>query len=256
MMDRTEMTDELIMAYADGELGEREARQVELAAAADPEVQRKLNRFTETAQRLRTAANDLPPVSDDLAQRVARMLDEDGQQNEAGVEENVIAFKPKTWARYWPSAIAASITLAVGLAAGVALAPSGNAPVDAPIGVAALADPEIANVLSTLESGGSTVLASGATLNVIASFMDADSVLCREFDYETTNGQSVVSVACQEGADWHPRIAIASSAETPGTYAPASSLDALEAWLSSSGLSHPLSKEDERKVLHALASEM
>ena len=253
-MDRTEMTDELIMAYADGELNEREARLVELAIAADPEVQRKLHRFKETAERLRAAASELPPVSDDLAQGIARMLDEEAQQKEADADENVVAFKPRTWGRYWPTAVAASITLAVGLAAGVALAPSGYTPADAPIGVAALADPEISAVLSSLTSGGSTVLISGATLNVIASFMDADNVLCREFDYEATGGPSVVSVACQDGTEWRPKIAIASSAGTSGTYAPASSLDALETWLSSSGLSAPLSEEDERRALEDLST--
>ncbi|MCV0425937.1 MAG: zf-HC2 domain-containing protein, partial [Roseibium sp.] len=167
------MTDELIMAYADGELDAAEAKRVEQAAAADPEIQQKLHRFRETAARLKMAANDLPPVSDDLAQSVARMLDEDTSKTGPDSAENVVVFQPRSWTRYWPSAVAASFTLAVGLAAGVALAPVGTTSQKAPIGVAALADPEISVVLSSLASGSNTVLASGATLNVIASFTDA-----------------------------------------------------------------------------------
>lgn len=251
-MDRTEMTDELIMAYADGELGEAEARKVELAAARDPEIQRKLRLFTETATQLKSIAGDLPPVPDALAQRVEQFLGDDNQEPKPA--ENVVLLKPRTWTQQWPAALAASITLVAGLVAGAALAPFGSPRQDVPIGVAALADPEISTALSQLGSGESMVLTSGATLNMIASFADAENVLCREFDYEAVNGPSVVSVSCLEGDDWRPKIAIATNAGNTGSYAPASSLDALEAWLSSSGLGSPLSEGAEREALKALNS--
>ncbi|MCV0428030.1 MAG: anti-sigma factor, partial [Roseibium sp.] len=69
---------------------------------------------------------------------------------------------------------------------------------------------------------------------------------------EAIDGPSIVSVACQDSDDWRPKIAIAASSGTAGTYAPASSLDALEAWLSSSGLSAQLSMEEERQALDEL----
>ncbi|MET1412226.1 hypothetical protein ABVF61_08175 [Roseibium sp. HPY-6] len=254
MMDETKMTDEIIMAYADGQLPEAEAKKVEIAAEADETIRQKIRMFKETASQLKSAAADLPPVPDALAERLSAMLGADSAEAEVLRQDNVVPFTRRNWIRQWPTAIAASITLVAGLAAGMAIGPFSGSENNPPFGITALADPEIAIALSSVESGSSTVLGSGATLNVIASFVDADNTLCREFDYEAVNGPSIVSVACHVGDAWHPKIAIAANTEQSANFAPASSLEALETWLSTSGFGDPLELEEEKQQLGGLGT--
>ncbi len=249
MMDETKMTDEIIMAYADGELPDAEARKVEQAALADPALREKIRLFTETAKQLKAAAAELPPVPDALAHKISAMLEGDAARSDHPEPENVVSFPRRSWVSQWPAALAASITLAIGVAAGAALGPFGAPEINPPFGLAALADPEIGVTLSSAASGSSAVLGSGATLNVIASFVDADNTLCREFDYEAVDGPSIVSVACRVNDGWRPKIAIAAGHDQAGTFAPASSLEALETWLSTSGFGDPLDPENEKQRL-------
>ncbi|MBG6165220.1 hypothetical protein IWQ54_004910 [Labrenzia sp. EL_195] len=252
MTDKTKMTDELIMAYADGQLPDAEAQEVEAAARTDAVIREKIDLYKETSHRLKAAAKDIPPVPDALAQRVSSLLEADTAERNLGASDNVVAFAPKKWIRQWPAALAASITLAIGLGTGIAIGPSGTSAGKPPFGIAALADPEISEALSNAESGSSIALGSGATLNLIASFVDADDELCREFDYEKATGPSIVSVACHSGGTWQPRIAIAANKEQSGDFAPASSLEALETWLLSSGLGEPLDIAGESRLLREL----
>ena len=249
MTDKVKMTDEFIMAYADGQLSEVEAREVEAAAAADAAIREKIRLFSETARQLRDAATEPPPVPDALAQRVTALLEADTARRDMGTREKVIPFRPRSWVAHWPAALAASITLAAGLATGVAIGPFGTSAEKSPFGVTALVDPDIADALNRVESGGSIVLKSGATLNMIASFADAEDTLCREFDYEAITGSSIVSVACHLDNTWHSKIAIVTNSDQSGDFAPASSLEALETWLMSSGLGETLDPTEEIKRL-------
>lgn len=252
MMDETKMTDEILMAYADGQLPDAEARKVEQAALADPALQKKISLFTETARQLKAAAAELPPVPDGLADKISTMLESDAAGSDQPEQDNVVPFTRRSWVSQLPAALAASITLAIGVAAGAALGPFGAPETNPPFGLVALADPEIAVALSSAVSGTSSVLGSGATLNVIASFVDADDTLCREFDYEAENGSSIVSVACRVNDTWRPKIAITTSHDQAATFAPASSLDALETWLSTSGFGDPLEPAMEMQRLETL----
>jgi len=67
-----------------------------------------------------------------------------------------------------------------------------------------------------------------------------------------STGPSIVSVACHSGGTWQPRIAIAAKKEQSGDFAPASSLEALETWLLSSGLGEPLDIAGESRLLREL----
>lgn len=246
-MDQNEMTDELIMAYADGELTADEAARVEEALKTDQSAQRKLAMFRETADLLKAAP--APPVPDDLAHRIDALIADKDDEPAPAETDNVVQFRRFGRSRFVPTAIAACLALAIGLGTGYSLNQPEPAGKGSPFGVAALADPGIKGALASTPSGESSVLASGATLNLIASFMDEAGVLCREFDYEGVNGHSVVSVACRDGGQWQPKIAIAATGDSANHYAPASSLDALEAWLKSSGLGDPLGAEDEQQLL-------
>ena len=248
-MDKNAMTDELIMAFADGELSVEEADRVARMLEESPEARRKLERFQKTAQSLKAAGEDLPPVPEALARRVRETIETASSPAAGPAGDNVVQMRRTRRATILPTALAASIALAVGLGLGYSVSGVGSGPATPSLGVTALAEPAIGDQLAIMPSGTSQRLPSGATLNVIASFEGEGGVFCREFDYEALNGVSLVSVACRDGADWQPKIAIAVSGEKASQYAPASSLDALEAWLTSSGLGSPLGEDAERKLL-------
>eukprot|EP00903_Cladosiphon_okamuranus_P001367 g1365.t1 len=249
-MDNEMMSDELIMAFADGELSAEEAKRVERLLEESAEARRKLEMFQKTAQSLEAARDDLPAVPEALAQRVKETIEAASRQSDKVNADNVVQMPLRNRSGFWPTAIAASIALAVGLGFGYSFnggAGTGHTPMSP--GVAVLAEAAIGNALSDMPSGTSRVLPSGATLNMIASFDGEGGVFCREFDYEAQDGLSLVSVACRVNDGWKPKIAIAVSGESAGQYAPASSLDALEAWLTSSGLGDPLDEDAEQKRL-------
>jgi hypothetical protein len=65
-------------------------------------------------------------------------------------------------------------------------------------------------------------------------------------------GDTLVSVACHDGAAWDVRFALAAPASTSG-YAPASSFEALEVWIEVVGLGAALPLADEADLLSRIS---
>lgn len=249
----TILTDEILMAFVDGELTREDARRVEIAAEQDPEIRRRLETFEKTRDLLQVVSKEKTPIPSHLQDSVVAMIqaaDRPRSSQPAGEEtQKVVPFSRPKLRSFVPAALAASVTLVIGLAAGVSFTSHQTSPTTAHFGVAELADPDIAPALSVIASGSTEHLKSGAVLNVIASFENSNGNLCREFDYESTEGTSIVSVACHSDGQWLPKIAILTGGTAQTAYAPASSLDALESWVTSYGLGDPLDAEAEQKML-------
>ena len=139
-------------------------------------------------------------------------------------------------------ALAASLALAVGLSTGLVLAP--DAPV--PDGPALTAD--LRDRLGRLPSGAQADLADGRRVTVVASFTDGAGAFCREYEIQGAGAAGYVSVACREGEAWDLRFAMATSGGTDG-YAPAASLEALDAFYAATEASQPLAAEEEQRFL-------
>jgi hypothetical protein len=91
-------------------------------------------------------------------------------------------------------------------------------------------------------------LPDGRLFIAVASFTDSAGAFCREYTIGQGGGFGYISVACRNGVDWSLRFAIATDSGSEG-YAPASSLEALDAFYSATGASQPLSEEAERELL-------
>jgi anti-sigma factor RsiW len=248
-MSAPEFSDEELMAYADGELAEDRAAALDLALAADDALAERLALFTETrailADALRPMLDD--PVPAHLVQRVRDLAAADAAAQAA----NVVAFPARPQAPpIWQLPIAASIALAVGFGAGLML--RGQADPDAPIQFAGTLDPALTEALDSLASGQSLTLASGARVEAIATFRSDDDAVCREFEYDHAGGTTVVSVVCHDGQDWQTRLAVAAAPADETGYAPASSMEALDAYLTATNAGATLSVEDEAAALSAL----
>lgn len=242
-----EIDDETLMAYADGELEPAAAASVERALAADPRLAARVDLFRRTREAVALDARraPAPPVPEALVARV-RELAADAPATPA---PNVLPFRAAPPAPRWQLPLAASIALAIGLGAGF-LAGRDRVPVSG-LQIAALADPAVGTALGIVRSGERTMLADGSEIEAIASFRGRDGELCREFEHGRT-GRTVVAVACREAGGWNVRFAVATPA-APGTgYAPASSLETLDAYLTSTEAGQPLSPEEEAAALAGL----
>lgn len=233
-----EIDDETLMALADGEITGDAAVRLHARIAANPALAARFAVFTQTGHRVNAAARADPDaiVSDDLGARVRKM----GAAASRAADTVVPMHSPAP--RWQPMALAASLALAVGLAAGAVF--MSGAPNTSPLGLT----PELTAQLGTLPSGMQAALPDGREVSIIASFTDGAGAFCREYETTAAGRTAYVSVACRDESDWSLRFAMATAPSGDG-YAPAASLDALDAFYVASGASQPLSAEAEQAFL-------
>ncbi len=248
-MTEPRFSDDILVAYADGELDAETRRVVDEAVAKDSDLARRIDQFAESRQRTKAALDPLldEPVPDDLQARIAAMVDEAGDvADESGT---VVAFAPRAKAPVWQLPLAASIALVAGGLIGYVAATS---TVDEAGQIAAvnLDRPEIANALTSVTSGEERPIGDDR-FRAIATYTEPDGSLCREFEVDHADRSTVVAVACRENEGWALQFTVVAGRASTG-YAPASSLEALDAYLTAVDASAPLSVDAEAAALEAL----
>lgn len=230
--------DETLMALADGEITGEKAARLKALIAADPALGARFALFARTAglARQATLADPEAAVPPGLEQRIRVMAAATPPS-----AETVVPLRRPTQ-RWQPMALAASLALAVGLAAGRLLVP------EAPGPEGSILTAELRDRLGTLPSGATAGLAGGGRLSIVASVTDGAGALCREYELVTADGPAYVGVACRNAGDWDLRLAIAIPPGAEG-YAPAGALETLDAFYTASGASQPLGEAEERALL-------
>jgi hypothetical protein len=233
-----DIDDDTLMSLADGEIDGDEAARLHAIIKADPALAARYALYTQTSDWVEEAALTDPEaaVSPDLEAGIREMA-----ASMSPEAENVVPMR-RPASRWVPVAVAASLALAIGLSAGLLLAP--GAP---ETGVPKLSA-AVQERLGSLPSGAEAELPDGRRVSVVASFTDSAGAFCREYETTAQGGDSHVGVACRDGAAWSLRLAVATASEDAG-YAPAASLEALDAFYASTGASEPLSVEAERAFL-------
>jgi anti-sigma factor RsiW len=247
--------DETLMAYADGILSGEEARAVERAMAADEALAARVAALADARRAVKAAHAAPPAVPAELLARVRGLAEADARRRAAeGPPKVVDLASRRRQVPFWQLPLAASVALVAGGLAGWLAAPaSGPQPGQAAgFAVADLADPAIAGALDRVASGERVALEGGAELAAIATFRDGGGTLCREFEYDRDPQTTLVAVACRGEAAWDLRLAVVAPGAGADGYAPASSLETLDAFLSATGAEPPLSPEDERAALDGL----
>lgn len=284
MMNKA-ISDEQLMAFADGTLDGAATAEIEAALERDDALMARLAVFMETRARAREAMSPLldAPVPDALRQSVealvqaheeheAQATDEPTEvANEAANKatrdtsrhgQTVVPFKKPEgaggrsapWFLRRDLAAAATVALCIGGVVGFAasgLQPATNGLGETPDMAVQWIDftrPGIAGGLASLESGERMMIGEGTQMSVIASFRDADGSFCREVEVDEASGAAAVAVLCDDNDVWTVRFAVATPS-ADGVYAPASSLEALDAYLDAIGASAPMSQNDEREAL-------
>lgn len=245
-MSTENFDDEKLMAFADGELDEARSLALEQALETDEALAERLAVFLDSRRRVGDALKPLidEPVPEALLASVRQMA-EAAQRKPGTQEDNVVTFRPTPPpqaappARRWLIPLAASLVAVISGVIGYTLGRTGPA--------GTRSDAEIAAALDREASGKDVALgASGAVLNIVATFRDARGALCREYEVKDP-ASSTLTVACRQDGGWATRLAL----KTPKAegYVPASSQETIDAYLAAIEAGTPLSAEEELKAL-------
>jgi hypothetical protein len=246
-MTRPSVTDEMLMAYVDGELTAAGRKSVEKALEDDPSLAEQIAMLEAVRRLSRDAVRSDPAFQPPkgLAKKIERQVARSARESRRAASGN-----SRGSSFGLPAAFLASIAFAVGLGAGFygdrLISPgSGGA-------IALLQDNRVAIALSQVRMGGERILDGTGKFRAIASFRDSEGSFCREFELDTTGGKAIVAVACNSDGNWDTRFATVTEAAGDQQYAPASSMEALSAWLGATSAGAPLSESEEIEALAGL----
>ena len=238
-------TDEILVAYADGELGDAEMRAVEAAVAADPQLRDRLRALVAAAvlagealnaaeqdgllddevsgvaeAEVRDTAAAPDPAQADTTRRILPFRRRRDQNRTSAGAASPLQFRAPAMA------LAASLALVAGLGLG-----HWTAGPAADLTAPPLLPPVPGPVAEVLESQPSfeMVTTGIGTVMVRASFEHTNGEFCR--DYEVlTDDSALHAVACRaDDGDWQVRLAAplpAADQAAPGTVQPAGGDDA------------------------------
>lgn len=262
-MSDTEFSDEILMAFADGELDEETMRRVEAALETDDELMARIAMFMETRAAASEALKPVldEPVPDELVARVRAMAAAQSDAQRAADApatggDNVVAFRrpadqaalPHAGPSRFLMAMAASLLVVVGGAGGYLLRGGGLAETGT-LQVAGTVGPALAAILDKAASGDEVAVGEGqGTVRLVSAFELGSGQLCREYELTRPGAPGLVSVACRKASTWETRLAVARPEGGDG-YAPASSLETVDAFLTSIGAGQPLDADAEKKAL-------
>ncbi len=248
-MNQDHIPDEVLMAYADGELPADEAAALEARLSEDADLAARVQVFSASAAALKDLkhADTSATMPAGLEQALRARVTSASADAPAMVAAdpvpagNVVAF-PQRRVPLWTGALAATVALAVGLGAGL-LAGKGTGPNGS-------VDPVFA-ALDSLPSGEVTTLADGTELRMVASFNSSDGALCREYEQIGQDATGQLTVACRDQGAWVPQLVVALGGAEG--YAPASAPELLDLYYMQSEAGSVLPPEEERAALSALA---
>ena len=215
----SEITDEMLMAFADGELSGAELRRVELYLDNDPVGPQRLNTFTQTGRDLARLFDQ--PMREPIPARVLDTVLGSGARSAsppsrpAFVTTLINALFPAQGQGMWQSAVAAAALLAVGGVAGWSLTgtPVGNsdtASLARLVDGAVVANGDLSRVLDTTASGISTTLGvqlPHLTMKPILTFQSVAGAYCRQYELAQSTGARFSGVSCRaENGQWHIEV--------------------------------------------------
>lgn len=247
------LTDEMLMAYADGALPDGEAASVASALEHDTEARAIVAEFRRTAERTRAAYAEImtEPVPNNLVRTVLS-----AEARAAIVVDIAQARKPRS--QIWRMALplAASVTLLIGVAATLFLReiPAAQSIALGPV----QASTPLAELLETKASGIAAAHRKGGEhLMVIATFRDRKARVCREIEVLDADMQTkLAGAACRDPASgtWIvegvARIAAAPVSQG-STFVPSGTdeKDALDGLLAVLGASKALTADEEQRLI-------
>jgi len=229
-----EVSEEMLMALADGELDAETTRRLQARLAAEPQLRARYARYTRSAEAVRAVFADV--MAEPPPERLA-----DAIRNAADPDTAVVLGRRWDLSGWGALPLAATVALAAGLGflLGQGTDSSGADSPDALNGLRIAAE-----ALADHETGEVVELADGSRAAVIASF-DTATGACRHFQTRAADGQVWESLGCRGATGWD--IALVLPQTDPGGYVPAEGAGphALDAYLTGLAASAPLDPATE-----------
>jgi negative regulator of sigma E activity len=185
-----DVTREMLMAYADGELDELTARRVEKAIAEDPELAAQLE--ADEALRAKLRSHLEPAAEEDIPEAWMAMIAEAAEEDRKVV--SLADVREKRQARgvpRWGAGVAIAASLALGVMLGTQVSSGGSSLVEkdgmllASAGLEQALDRQLASAQE------------GEEVRILASFQRDGGDYCRAFAGTAHSG-----IACREAAGW------------------------------------------------------
>jgi hypothetical protein len=221
------VTDEMLMALADGELDAATARDLAARVEGDPELSRRYAVFARSAEAARAAYADAlreePPAA--LADAIRR-------------HGRPVARRGRGWIDAWQLPLAAGIALVAGLT-GYVMRGADEGPREA--GFAAL-DAAFAALSDT--PSGRVVEIDGAQAVVLESYETAIGP-CRLAQMRDRDGEVLEAVGCLRGDIWRAELAQRPAAPDGAVPAEGAGAEPVRAFLERAGATAPLDPEEE-----------
>jgi hypothetical protein len=247
-MSQLHLSDEILMAFADGELDEPMAAAVAKAMSEDAGIAKRVLDFQQSRRLTRSAfsqaiALEVPPELHAAVSAQVRAFEAaNGSVTEFRPRKTIADERVGRRSPFLRMALAASIgvlAVAAGYFAGQRHG-SGETSL-----MAQLEAPQVRDALGRIASGQEVELPAGR-MRVISTFRLANGSLCREFRLQAPSG-AADAVACRDSG-WNVTFA---AAKTGGNadYTPSDGADPIAAYLQSLNAGEPLVDEAEAKAL-------
>ncbi len=241
------VSEEMLMALADGELDAETTRRLRARIETDPGLRARFERYARSAEAVRAVFADTlntpPPDRLVAALRAAPVGTPAEIGTTSGNVASLDAARKRRWGSGWGALpLAATVALAAGL--GFLLGQSGG---DTPAGASTDSMARLhaaAEALADAPSGEIRELADGSRAAVLASFDTSDGA-CRQIQLRAPDGGVWESLGCHGTDGW--RIALVLPEQATGGYVPAEGAraGALDAYLAGVNASAPLDEGAE-----------
>lgn len=226
------VSDEMLMALADGELAQADAAALRARIAADPALAARFAVFTETADALRKAF-----VQPDMPERLTSAIHA-GDHHAPSGGSVIVPFQ----SRFFGSPMALAASLVVGLGLGWIL--NGGKETGTAIGL-----PQAAAALVDVATGETQMLAGLGEARVLGSY-ETMRGLCRLIAVQQDTGHTTRFLACRDQASWDTALVIADSAENGFAPASEAGTEMVDIFLESIGSGPALTPEEEAEKLN------
>jgi anti-sigma factor RsiW len=276
-MTVTAISDEALMALADGELGREEALELRARLARDHELAARYALFVETRALAQKPVSEVSSaMSDPLAKTILAMdrTLADGAAGQIGegrprlgVIEGGAAVRDRrmdvpAWRQravaQWALPAAAALVFVLGNITGHVFAPGTPPATIAPtagILVMPVAQETLDRALTRTPSGQEVAWSDqisklSGRIFVVSTHRLDDGTVCREYEISARDGDhgTIVGASCRRGGHWRTEIAL-TAMRAGSAYTPASGMAAVEDYLTNRGSSGPLAAEDERALI-------
>ena len=246
-MSQLHLSDEILMAFADGELDEPVAAAVAKAMVESPGIAKRVVDFQQSRRLTRSAfaTGSAPAVPPELYAAVSAQIRAFEAANDHAAKPR-FGEKTRAPSRGWPpflnlalAASVAAVAVAVGYFAGRQSSWSTGSL------IAQLEHPLVRSELSRVPSGREVELPAGR-MRVISTYRLANGSLCREFRLQATSG-AANAVSCHRG-EWNVAFAVAGAVNRTD-YTPSDGADLTASYLQSAGAGEPLVEGAEAKAL-------